>query len=79
MDTAVRAVVPKCKLIPSIITVAFINLNSRVKFRVHTNVDGLTNELTESWIPISCHAKSRCDNKASSENFLYAMSCKNGP
>ena len=67
MATGVRVVIPKCKLIPSIITVAFIvlgkNLNIRVKVRVDPNADGLTDKWTnkrmENLIHILHHAKSK--------------------
>ena len=51
MATAVCVVIPKCKLIPSVIAVAFWPIYSSWKrslnIRVDANVDGLTNERTD--------------------------------
>ena len=65
MDTAVWVVIPKCKLMLSFITVAFLFLETELKLKVEDRVDRLTLMLidwqTENRIPISRHTNSRCD------------------
>ena len=84
MDTAVWVVIPKCKFIPSVLTVAFWPIYSSWKMSlnitVDANVDGLTNERTENRIPISRDAKSRRDRtlrKHAYSNILRILPPKN--